>query len=64
MLAVILILLGIGAEIVKANAWFIIPEFVSYVLFGIGGVLLLLNIVNWVSAIRKVRRIEKRRKYY
>lgn len=64
MLAIILILLGIGAEIVKANAWFIMPEFVSYVLFGIGGVLLLLNIVNWFSAIRKVRRIEKRRKYY
>ena len=63
MLAIILILLGIGAEIVKAKAWFIIPEFVSYVLFGIGGVLLLMHMVNWFSAIRKVRRIEKRHKW-
>lgn len=63
MLAIILILLGIGAEIVKANAWFIMPEFVSYVLFGIGGVLLLMHIVNWFSAIRKVRGIEKRHKW-
>ena len=62
MLAIILILLGVGAEIVKANAWFIMPEFVSYVLFGIGGVLLLMHIVNWFSAIRKARKIEKRNK--
>ena len=63
MLAIILILLGIGAEIVKANAWFIMPEFVSYVLFGIGGVLLLMNMVNWFSAIRTAKRIDKRRRW-
>lgn len=59
MMAIILILLGIGAEIVKANAWFVIPNFVSYILFGIGGVLLLINIISWFSATRKIKGFSK-----
>lgn len=58
-MAIILILLGIGAEIVKANAWFVIPNFVSYILFGIGGVLLLINMVSSFSAAKKIKGFSK-----
>lgn len=43
MWSIILILLGVGAEIVMANNWFIIPEFVPYVLFGLAGLLAVIN---------------------
>ena len=40
MLAVIVILLGVALEIAKANAWFIVPDFATYIVFGIGLILL------------------------
>lgn len=50
MLVVVLILLGIVCEIVKANAWFVIPEFISYILFGLGGIILVINIISALTA--------------
>ena len=50
MVVVILILLGIACEIVKANAWFVIPEFVSYILFGIGGLVFVVNTISFLIA--------------
>ena len=49
MLALILIILGLGAEVVMANGWFIIPNFVPYVLFGMGGGLVLINVITYIS---------------
>lgn len=50
MVVAILIILGIACEIVKANAWFVIPEFVSYILFGLGGFMFVVNIVSFLIA--------------
>ena len=58
MMIIVLILLGIGCEIVMANEWFIIPYFVPYILFGIAGGLLVINIISWISAKRKFKRTE------
>lgn len=43
----ILIILGVVVEIIKANEILIIPSIVEYILFGLGGLLLLIQIVNW-----------------
>lgn len=50
MAPLILILLGIACEIVKANMWFVIPEYVSYILFGLGGLMLIVNTINFMIA--------------
>ncbi len=50
MIPLILILLGIACEIVKANMWFVIPEYVSYILFGLGGLMLIVNTINFMIA--------------
>lgn len=50
MVVVVLILLGVVCEIVKANAWFVIPEFVSYILFGLGGFIFVINIISSLIA--------------
>lgn len=52
MVVVVLILLGVACEIVKVNAWFIIPEFVSYILFGLGGLMFITNIIGSLIAKR------------
>ncbi|MBW4846283.1 MAG: hypothetical protein KZY87_11965 [Lachnospiraceae bacterium] len=46
MITVIVILVGIALEIVKANAWFIVPDMAIYIVFGIGGPLGLVNVIN------------------
>lgn len=46
MIPLILILLGIACEIVKTNMWFVIPEYVSYILFCIGGLMFVVNAIN------------------
>lgn len=60
MLAIILIILGIGTEIVMANEWFVIPYYVPYILFGIGGVLLFINLITYFTAKRTFNKINKR----
>lgn len=47
------IILGIIAEILKANEFLVIPSIVEYILFGVGGLQLLIQIINWNSARRK-----------
>lgn len=39
----VFIILGIVAEVLKANAILVIPTIVEYILFGIGGLLLVLK---------------------
>lgn len=56
----ILIILGVVAEVIKANEILIIPSIVEYVLFGLGGLLLLVQIINWRFA-KKQFKEQKRR---
>lgn len=46
----VFIILGIVAEVLKVNAILVIPSVVEYILFGIGGLLLLIQIITWISA--------------
>lgn len=52
----ILILLGIVAEILKANAILVIPNIVEYILFGLGGLLLLVQIANYFTARKQIKK--------
>lgn len=56
----ILIILGIVAEILKANAILVIPSIVEYILFGLGGLLLLVQIVNWLFVKKQFKEQKKR----
>lgn len=60
MVAIILILLGVGCEVVKANAWFVIPEYVSYILFGLGGLMFMVNIINFLIAKSHFNKVSSR----
>lgn len=57
---IIFILLGIAAEVLKANAILVIPSIVEYILFGIGGLLLLIQIITWISARKQIKKVSKR----
>lgn len=48
-MAVLVILLGVALEIVKANGWCVVPDAAIYTVFGIGGFLMASAIVNWIS---------------
>lgn len=56
---IIFILLGIVAEVLKANAILVIPSIVEYILFGIGGLLLLIQIITWISARKQIKKVSK-----
>lgn len=56
----ILIILGVVAEILKANAILVIPSIVEYILFGLGGLLLLIQILNWMFAREQFKEQKKR----
>lgn len=56
----ILIILGVAAEVIKANEILIIPSIVEYILFGLGVLLLLVQIINWRFA-KKQFKEQKRR---
>lgn len=60
MWSIILILLGVGAEIVMANNWFIIPEFVPYILFGLAGFLALVKFFSFLSVRKQANKITRR----
>ncbi|GFI31367.1 hypothetical protein IMSAGC013_02762 [Lachnospiraceae bacterium] len=60
MWSIILILLGVGAEIVMANNWFIIPEFVPYVLFGLAGLLAVINFFTFLSVRKQANNVIRR----
>lgn len=56
MFGYILIILGIVAEVVKANQWFVIPSIVSYLLFGIGGLIVIIGWINYFVISKKVNK--------
>ena len=55
----ILIILGVVAEILKANAILVIPSIVEYVLFGLGGFLLLIQIISYFTAKKQFNKMSK-----
>lgn len=58
-MGILFIILGIITEVVKANAWFIIPNFVSYILFGLGGVCILIQVITYFSTKKKFNSMSK-----
>lgn len=60
MWSIILFLLGIGAEIVIANNWFIIPEFILYLLFGVAGLLTVIKMFTFTSVKKQTKDITRR----
>lgn len=62
MTVIILVLFGVVCEIVKANTWFVIPNFVSYILFGLSGIILLTNMIKYFSIKYKIYKISKKLK--
>jgi hypothetical protein len=60
MLAVIVILLGVALEIAKANAWFIVPDFATYIVFGIGLILAIVSIVSNIAARKRFNSMSKK----
>ena len=60
MWSIILIFLGIGAKIVMANNWFIIPEYIPYLLFGLAAVLVVIKFVVTLSAKKQTKNIMRR----
>lgn len=56
----VLIILGVVAEVLKANAILIIPNIVEYILFGLGGFLLLIQIANWLFMKKQFKEHKKR----
>lgn len=60
MLAVILILVGVALEIVKANSWFIVPDMAIYIVFGIGVAHAIASIINGIAAKRRFNSTSKR----
>ena len=60
MWSIILILLGIGAEIVMANNWFIIPEFIPFFLFGLAGLLAAIKFITFLSVKKQTKNIIRR----
>jgi len=61
MSSIILILLGIIAEIIMANNWFVVPEFVSYLLFGLAILLAVIKFFVFLSVKKQTKNIIRRR---
>lgn len=55
----VFIILGIVAEVLKANAILVIPTIVEYILFGIGGLLLVLKLIVYCSTKRQMKNMTK-----
>ena len=55
----VFIILGIIAEVLKANAILVIPTIVEYILFGIGGLLLVLKFIVYCSTKRQMKNMTK-----
>ena len=55
----VFIILGIVAEVLKANAILVIPTIVEYILFGIGGLLLVLKFIVYCSTKRQMKNMTK-----
>lgn len=55
----VFIILGIVAEVLKANAILVIPTIVEYILFGIGGLLLVFKFIVYCSTNRQMKNMTK-----
>lgn len=55
----VFIILGIVAEVLKANAILVIPTIVEYILFGISGLLLVLKFIVYCSTKRQMKNMTK-----
>lgn len=55
----ILIILGIVTEVLKANAILVVPSIVEYILFGLGGFLLLIQIITYFTAKKQFNKMSK-----
>lgn len=55
----VFIILGIVAEVLKANAILVIPTIVEYILFSIGGLLLVLKFIVYCSTKRQMKNMTK-----
>lgn len=55
----VFIILGIVVEVLKANAILVIPTIVEYILFGIGGLLLVLKFIVYCSTKRQMKNMTK-----
>lgn len=51
---ILLIILGACCEIVNANGWFFVPPIVKYILFGIGGISLVIKFLVTLFTGRKI----------
>lgn len=58
----IFIILGVIAEVIKANEILIIPEIAEYILFGFGGIIFIANMISWISSEKRMLDTEKDRK--
>ena len=57
MFIIICVLLGIVAEVIKANAWFIIPNYISWICFGLAGAGCLFKVVSYFNVKRKLKKM-------
>lgn len=55
----VFIILGIVAGVLKANAILAIPIIVEYILFGIGGLLLVIKFIIYCSMKRQMKNMTK-----
>ena len=56
----VFIILGIVAEILKANAILVIPTIVEYILFGVGGLLLVIKFIIYCSTEHQIKNMTKK----
>lgn len=59
MMAILVILLGVALEIVKANGWFIVPDIAIYIVFGVGTSLVLITIGSWINAKKTIKKVSR-----
>ena len=57
---IVLIVLGVATEIVRANSWFVVPEICTQVLFGLGGFLAIAKFAIFLYAKSQLNSVSKR----
>lgn len=53
----IFILLGIAVKVVNINGWFIIPDYVSWICFGIAGLNFVFSIIQYLAVKQEIKNI-------
>lgn len=53
------VLLGIIAEVIEINGWFIIPDYVSWICFGIAGLNLVFSIIQYFAVKQEIKKFHK-----